>query len=77
VAILLVTCFLSVAGLAFIGRLTKSQLLSLLMLEALVSGFGLMIFLTRWGQNQDWIAAFVFVGLLALFKFMNRFESKN
>jgi cyclophilin family peptidyl-prolyl cis-trans isomerase len=77
VTLFLVTCALSVTGLIFFGRLTKSHLLSLLMLEALVSGFGLLIFLTPWGQNRDWIAAFVFIGLLALFKFMNRFESKN
>ncbi len=69
--------FLSLVGFLFYERLTKKILLSLLMLNALVGGFALLILLLPLGHEESWLAPIVFIGLLGLFKFMNRFESKQ
>ena len=77
VGLFCILLLLPIVGWLFYGRLSKSNLLSLLMLEALVAGFGVLLLVTPWGHREDWLAALLFVGMLSMFKFMNQFESKN
>jgi cyclophilin family peptidyl-prolyl cis-trans isomerase len=73
--ILLAMVMLSVLSFALFERLSKRQLLSLHMLNALIGAFALFIIATPLGHEYPWLAGVIFILLPILFKFMNRFES--
>ena len=59
------------------SRLSKSWLLSLLMVNVLISGFILMIILTPVGHDNSWIAAGLFIAIFGMFRLMSSFENKK
>jgi cyclophilin family peptidyl-prolyl cis-trans isomerase len=77
IGLLLAISLTGLAGLLLYDYLEKSYLLSLLMLNVFIAGFGLLVFVTPVGHERSWVASLFFLGLLGMFKLMNRFESKN
>jgi cyclophilin family peptidyl-prolyl cis-trans isomerase len=59
------------------NKLSKSWLLSLLMINVLISGFILMIILTPAGHDNSWIAAGLFIAIFGMFRLMSSFENKK
>jgi hypothetical protein len=59
------------------AKLSKSWLLSLLMVNVLISGFILFIILTPVGHQNSWIAAGLFIAIFGMFRLMSSFESKK
>jgi cyclophilin family peptidyl-prolyl cis-trans isomerase len=59
------------------SKLSKSWLLSLLMVNVLISGFILMIILTPVGHDNSWIAAGLFIAIFGMFRLMSSFENKK
>lgn len=67
---------LSLMSFFLYDRLSKKHLLSFHMLNVLSGSFLLVAALIPVGHTQPLVAGFVFIGMVLLFKFMNRFESK-
>jgi hypothetical protein len=66
---------LGVTGCIFPEHLAKKHLRSLLMLNVLIGGFGLLILCIPLGHRTTWLAPVLFLGLFGLFKLMSRFEN--
>jgi cyclophilin family peptidyl-prolyl cis-trans isomerase len=58
-------------------KLSKSWMLSLLMVNVLISGFILFIVLTPVGRGNSWVAAGLFIAMFAMFRLMSTFENKK
>lgn len=78
VAIMVVAIIVvSLLGFILYSRLSKSRMLSLLLVNVLIGGFVLFIILIPLGHDNTWLAISIFVGLFAMFRLMSRFESKQ
>ena len=66
-----------VLGFFLYDKISKSRMLSLLLVNVLISGFILFIILIPSGHNNSWIAAAMFVAIFGMFRLMSNFESKK
>jgi hypothetical protein len=66
---------LGAIGCIFPERFTKKHLVSFLMLNVLIGGFGLLILFIPLGHRQTWLTPVLFLSLFSLFKLMSRFEN--
>ncbi|MGD8558711.1 MAG: peptidylprolyl isomerase [Gammaproteobacteria bacterium] len=77
-AILLVTIILvSLFGVLLQQHIAKNRLISLLLVNVLVAGFGLIILFTPYTQNSTWLGIVLFVAIFGLFRLMSRFEKSS
>ena len=67
----------SLIGVFLYKRISKARLLSLLLVNVLISVFLLFIILTPEGHKKSWLAALIFIGLFSMFRLMSSFESKR
>jgi len=67
----------SLTGFFLYKRLSKARLLSLLLVNVLISAFLLFIILTPEGHKKSWLAALVFIGLFSMFRLMSNFENRR
>lgn len=59
------------------NKISKARLLSLLLINVLISGFIVIMILTPIGQVNSWIAAALFIATFGMFRLMSNFESKQ
>ena len=59
------------------NKISKSKMLSLLLVNVLISGFILFIILIPSGHDNSWIAAGLFIAIFGMFRLMSNFESKK
>jgi len=66
-----------VLGFLLYNKLSKSRILSLLLVNVLISGFILFIILIPSGHKHSWLAAGMFIAIFGMFRLMSNFESKR
>lgn len=66
-----------VLGFLLYNKLSKSRMLSLLLVNVLISGFILFIILIPSGHRNSWVAAAMFIAIFGMFRLMSNFESKK
>jgi len=64
-------------GFFLYDRISKARMLSLLLVNVLISGFILFIILTPLGHENSWLAAGLFIAIFGMFRLMSNFESKK
>jgi len=75
IAILMVAIVLiSLLGVLLSKHLSQARLVSLLLVNVLISGFGIFIIVTPSTAGSSWLGFVVFMGLFGLFRLMSRFE---
>ena len=72
----IVIIFNAVLGFLLFNYWDKKRLLALLMLQAPVAGFCLLAIIMPMAAESAYLPVLIFASLLAMFKFLNRFESK-
>jgi len=72
-AIIMVSLF----GILLQKHIGKNRLLSLLMVNVLISGFALFIILTPRTSGSNWIGFVLFMAIFGLFRLMSRFEKSS
>lgn len=77
--VIMMTAIIVVSSTGFFlyERLSKPRLLSLLLVNVLISVFLLFILLTPEGHKTSWLAVLVFIGLFSMFRLLSNFESKR
>lgn len=75
--LVMVIAVTGVLGFLLYNRISKSRMLSLLLVNVLISGFILFIVLIPSGHQNSWIAAVLFVAVFGMFRLMSNFESKK
>jgi cyclophilin family peptidyl-prolyl cis-trans isomerase len=73
IAIILV----SLLGVLLNKHLSQSRLVSLLLVNVLIAGFGIFIIVTPATSGSNWLGFIVFMGLFGLFRLMSRFEKSS
>jgi hypothetical protein len=68
---------MGVLGFVFYDKISKARMLSLLLVNVLISGFIIFIILTPLGQENSLLAAGLFVAAFGMFRLMSNFESKK
>ena len=77
-SILLVSIILvSLFGVLLHNHIGKNRLVSLLLVNVLIAGFGLFILFTPQTQNSSWLGIVLFLALFGLFRLMSRFEKSS
>jgi cyclophilin family peptidyl-prolyl cis-trans isomerase len=75
IALLLVAIVLvSLLGALLSKHLSPNRLVSLLLVNVLIAGFGIFIIVTPATAGSTWLGLIVFMGLFGLFRLMSRFE---
>lgn len=75
IALLLVTIILvSLLGVLLNKHLNPNRLVSLMLVNVLIAGFGIFILVTPSTIGSSWLGFAVFMGLFGLFRLMSRFE---
>lgn len=75
IALLLVSIVLvSLLGVLLSKHLSPNRLISLLLVNVLIAGFGIFIIITPATAGSTWLGLIVFTGLFGLFRLMSRFE---
>lgn len=75
IALLLVSIALvSLLGVLLSKHLSPNRLISLLLVNVLIAGFGIFIIVTPATAGSTWLGLIVFTGLFGLFRLMSRFE---
>lgn len=64
-------------GFFLFDRISKNRLLSLLLVNVLISGFILLILFVPTGHEKPWVAVLLFLGMFGLFQLMSRFEKNR
>lgn len=64
-------------GFFLYDKISKARILSLLLVNVLISGFILVIILTPAGHDNPWLAAGLFIAIFGMFRLMSNFESKK
>ncbi|WP_455207609.1 peptidylprolyl isomerase [Kaarinaea lacus] len=72
-AIIMVSLF----GVLLQNHIGKNRLLSLLLVNVLISGFALFIILTPQTAGSNWIGFVLFMAIFGLFRLMSRFEKSS
>lgn len=72
-AIIMVSLF----GVLLHSHIGKNRLLSLLMVNVLISGFALFIILTPRTSGSNWLGFVLFIAIFGLFRLMSRFEKSS
>lgn len=77
-SILLVSIILvSLFGVLLSSHMGKNRLVSLLLVNVLIAGFGILILYTPDTQNSTWLGIALFMALFGLFRLMSRFEKSS
>ncbi|MDH5326545.1 MAG: peptidylprolyl isomerase [Gammaproteobacteria bacterium] len=66
-----------VLGFFLFKRISKNRLLSLLLVNVLISSFILLLIFVPVGHDNSWVAALLFMAAFGLFQLMSRFEKNN
>ena len=75
IALLMVAIVLvSLLGVLLSKHLSPNRLISLLLVNVLIAGFGIFIIVTPATAGSTWLGLIVFTGLFGLFRLMSRFE---
>ena len=69
-----VIILVSMFGVLLQNHIGKNRLLSLLMVNVLISGFALFIILTPRTSGSSWLGFVLFLAIFGLFRLMSRFE---
>ncbi|MFT5350724.1 MAG: cyclophilin family peptidyl-prolyl cis-trans isomerase [Planctomycetota bacterium] len=77
VIMILAIIVVSLLGFFLYARISKARLLSLMLVNVLISVFLLFIILTPVGHKNSWIAAMLFIGMFSTFRLLSQFESKR
>lgn len=78
IALLLVGIILvSLLGVLLSKHLSPNRLVSLMILNVLIAGFGIFIVVTPATSGSTWLGFGVFMGLFGLFRLMSRFEKSS
>ena len=78
IALLLVGIILvSLLGVLLSKHLSPNRLVSLMILNVLIAGFGIFIVVTPATSGSTWLGFAVFMGLFGLFRLMSRFEKSS
>jgi hypothetical protein len=78
IALLLVGIILvSLLGVLLSKHLSPNRLVSLLLLNVLIAGFGVFIVVTPATAGSTWLGLAVFMGVFGLFRLMSRFEKSS
>ena len=78
ISLLLVAIVLvSLLGVLLNKHLSHSRLVSLLLVNVLIAGFGIFIIITPATEGSSWLGLIVFMGLFGLFRLMSRFEKSS
>ena len=72
-AIIMVSLF----GVLLHNHIGKNRLISLLMVNVLISGFALFIILTPRTSGSNWLGFVLFMAIFGLFRLMSRFEKSS
>lgn len=75
--LVMVMVFVGLLGFFLYERISKNRLLSLLLVNVLISGFILLIVFVPIGQENSWVAVVLFLGMFGLFQIMSRFEKNR
>jgi len=68
---------ISLFGVLLQKHIGKNRLLSLLMVNVLISGFALFIILTPRTSGSNWLGFVLFMAIFGLFRLMSRFEKSS
>ncbi len=75
IALLMVAIVLvSLLGVLLSKHLSQNRLISLMLVNVLIAGFGIFIIITPATAGTTWLGLIVFMGLFGLFRLMSRFE---
>ena len=75
IALLMVAIVLvSLLGVLLSKHLSQNRLISLMLINVLIAGFGIFIIVTPATAGTTWLGLIVFTGLFGLFRLMSRFE---
>jgi len=78
IALLLVGIILvSLLGVLLSKHLSPNRLISLLLVNVLIAGFGVFIIITPATAGSSWLGIAVFMGIFGLFRLMSRFEKNS
>lgn len=76
--ILLATVIMvSLLGVLLSRHVSHNRLVSLLLLNVLIGGFGLIIVLTPETGNSSWLGVALFMGIFGMLRLMSRFEKNS
>ena len=67
----------SLLGVLLQKHLGPNRLISLLLVNVLIGGFGLFMILTPLTATSTWIGFVLFMAIFALFRLMSRFEKSS
>jgi len=67
----------SLLGVLLQKHLAQNRLISLLLVNVLIGGFGLFMLLTPLTATSSWIGIVLFMGIFGLFRLMSRFEKST
>jgi len=78
IALLMVAIVLvSLLGVLLSKHLSPNRLISLLLVNVLIAGFGIFIIITPATAGSSWLGIVVFMGIFGLFRLMSRFEKSS
>jgi hypothetical protein len=69
--------FIGLVGFFLYDKISKARMLSLLLVNVLISGFILFIVLTPLGHENSLLAAGLLIAIFGMFRLMSSFESKK
>jgi cyclophilin family peptidyl-prolyl cis-trans isomerase len=75
--LLVIIILVSLLGVLLQRHVNKNRLISLLLVNVLVAGFGLIIIYTPQTQDSRWLGIALFFAIFGLFRLMSRFEKSS